>query len=105
MNLKASTACRHSAMKIRFDVLVSIRAFLRLLYPSQDRRVQLFLSHAAKEGELNEISDRARDRLVDCANRHLALPHRGESPGGHRRRTSPLRGQNRAYPDARSHRS
>ena len=52
MNLKVRTACRHSAMKIRFDVLVSIRAFLRLLYPSQDRRVQLFLSHGGqKEGE------------------------------------------------------
>src|ERR1700757_4832382 len=105
MNLKASTACRESAMKIRFDVLVSIRAFLRLLYPARDRRLQLFLSHAAKEGELNEISDRARDRLAGCANRHLVLSHRGQSPGGYRRRTSPLRGQTCAYSDARPDRS
>src|SRR5580704_7730420 len=103
MNLKASTACRHSAMKIRFDVLVSIRAFLRLLYPAQDRRLQLFLSHAAKEGELNEIPARAPDRLADCANRHLVLSHRRESPGGHRRCTSTLRSQTRAHSHARAH--
>jgi hypothetical protein len=34
-----------------FAVLVSIRAFLPLLYPAQERRLQLFLSGAAKEGE------------------------------------------------------
>jgi hypothetical protein len=34
-----------------FAVLLSIRAFLPLLYPAQEQRVQLFLSHSTKEGK------------------------------------------------------
>jgi hypothetical protein len=45
MNLKASTACRHSAKKITFAVLVVLEHFSACYILLGERTVQLFFCH------------------------------------------------------------
>src|ERR1700734_1433098 len=115
MNLKASTACRHSAKKITFAVLVSIRAFLCLLYPARVANSAAFLvplvrkaiadppGCAETKGLKNEIRYRAFDRLAGGTTRHCGLSQLWKPARRHRRCAATFRGEDRPPAPARAY--
>src|ERR1700722_1928251 len=105
MNLKASTTCRHWAMKMRLLSWLVLEHFFRCYILLKNAECSFSYPTRQKRAKRNEIPDRAADRLVDCASRHLGLPQGRQPTGRHRRPGVSLRGGDCPPSAARAHRS